>query len=131
MLTRASFENAILVNAALGGSTNAVLHLLAIAGRLGVEFSLDDFELGASTPLLVNCMPSGKHLMEDFCYAGGVSAVLKELSPHLREAATVLGEDISSYWQGAECFNRDVIRPYDDPLKAAGGPARPARQPRP
>ena len=98
VLTRGSFENAILANAAVGGSTNAVVHLLALAGRLGVELSLDDFNLGADIPLLVNCMPSGKYLMEDFCYAGGVQAVLKEISGVLRPANTVMGCDISTCW---------------------------------
>jgi dehydratase ilvD1 len=121
VLTKASFENAILANAAVGGSTNAVVHLLALAGRVGVELSLADFEIGADIPLLVNCMPSGRFLMEDFCYAGGMPAVLAELSRHLRTANTVLGKDISAYHDGAQCFDRDVIRPYDDPLKPAAG----------
>ena len=86
VMTRASFENAILANAAVGGSTNAVVHLLAIAGRVGVDLSLDDFELGSEIPLLVNCMPSGKYLMEDFCYAGGMPVVLSELGDKLRAA---------------------------------------------
>lgn len=121
ILARANFENAILANAAIGGSTNAVLHLLAIAGRAGVELSLDDFEIGADMPLLVNCMPSGKYLMEDFCYAGGVPAVLAELGSNLRPAQTVLGGDISEYSEGAECFNRDVISAFDKPLKPKAG----------
>lgn len=121
ILARANFENAILANAAIGGSTNAVLHLLAIAGRAGVELSLDDFEIGADMPLLVNCMPSGKYLMEDFCYAGGVPAVLAELGSNLRPAQTVLGGDISDYSEGAECFNRDVISAFDKPLKPKAG----------
>lgn len=121
ILARANFENAILANAAIGGSTNAVLHLLAIAGRAGVELSLDDFEIGADMPLLVNCMPSGKYLMEDFCYAGGVPAVLAELGSNLRPARTVLGGDISKYCEGAECFNRDVISAFDAPLKPKAG----------
>ena len=121
ILARANFENAILANAAIGGSTNAVLHLLAIAGRAGVELLLDDFEIGADMPLLVNCMPSGKYLMEDFCYAGGVPAVLAELGSNLRPAQTVLGGDISEYCEGAECFNRDVISAFDKPLKPKAG----------
>ena len=91
VLTRESFENAILANAALGGSTNAVIHLLALAGRVGVDLTLEDFELGGGVPLLVNCMPSGQYLMEDFCYAGGVPVVLKELGPLIRKAKTVMG----------------------------------------
>ncbi|MEX0969376.1 MAG: IlvD/Edd family dehydratase [Paracoccaceae bacterium] len=121
ILTKANFENAILMNAAVGGSTNAVVHLLALAGRAGVELTLKDFEIASDIPLLVNCMPSGKYLMEDFCYAGGVPAVLAELRDHLRKAKTVLGGDISAYAEGAECFNRDVIYPFDAPLKPAAG----------
>jgi dihydroxy-acid dehydratase len=121
IMTRAAFENAILANAAVGGSTNAVMHLLAMAGRVGVDLTLKDIEIGSDIPLLVNCMPSGKFLMEDFCYAGGMPVVLKELAAHLRPAKTVLGGDISAYYDGAECFNRDVIRPFDDPLKPAAG----------
>ena len=121
ILTRAAFENAILANAAVGGSTNAVVHLLALAGRVGVDLDLKDFELGSDIPLLVNCMPSGKYLMEDFAYAGGVPVVLKELRHHLRPAQTVMGKDISTYYDGAECFNTDVIRPFDTPVKPAAG----------
>ncbi len=121
VLTRESFENAILANAAVGGSTNAVVHLLAIAGRVGVDLSLDDFELGSEIPLLVNCMPSGDYLMEDFCYAGGMPVVLDRLKGRLRSASTVMGKDINSYAEGAECYNDNVIRPFDDPLKPAAG----------
>jgi len=121
ILTREAFENAILANAAVGGSTNAVVHLLALAGRVGIDLSLKDFELGGEIPLLVNCMPSGKYLMEDFCYAGGMPVVLKELAHLLRPARTVLGGDISAYSDGAECWNRDVIRSFDEPLKPAAG----------
>jgi len=121
ILTREAFENAILANAAVGGSTNAVVHLLAIAGRVGVDLTLADIEKGSDIPLLVNCMPSGKYLMEDFAYAGGMPVVLSELKHHLRAAKTVLGGDISAYAEGAECFNRDVIRPFDDPVKPAAG----------
>jgi dehydratase ilvD1 len=121
IMTRASFENAILANAAVGGSTNAVVHLLAIAGRLGVDLTLKDFELGGDIPLLVNCMPSGKYLMEDFCYAGGMPVVLNELSGHLRKARTVMGGDIAAYAEGAECWNRDVIHAFDTPVKPAAG----------
>jgi len=122
-MTRGAFENAIRANAAVGGSTNAVVHLLAMAGRLEVDVSLQDFELGSDIPLLVNCMPSGKYLMEDFCYAGGMPVVLKELADQnlLQSAQTVLGGDISVYSDGAECFNEDVIRPFADPVKPAAG----------
>ncbi|WP_368345584.1 IlvD/Edd family dehydratase [Pelagovum sp. HNIBRBA483] len=121
IMTKEAFENAILANAAVGGSTNAVVHLLALAGRVGVDLSLEDFEIGSEIPLLVNCMPSGKYLMEDFCYAGGMPVVLQELGDRLRKAKTVLGGDIAAYADGAECWNRDVIRSMDDPLKPAAG----------
>ncbi|AXT36494.1 dihydroxy-acid dehydratase [Phaeobacter sp. LSS9] len=123
VLTRDAFINAIMANAAVGGSTNAVVHLLALAGRVGVELSLDDFGLGSDIPLLVNCMPSGKYLMEDFCYAGGMPVVLKQLADkgHLRSNTTVLGGDIMAYADGAECFNNDVIKSFDNPVKPAAG----------
>ncbi len=121
ILTKEAFENAILANAAVGGSTNAVVHLLALAGRVGVDLTLKDFEIGSEIPLLVNCMPSGKYLMEDFCYAGGVPAVLSQLKEHVRPANTVLGKDIAAYHEGAEIYNEDVIRPLDNPVKPAAG----------
>ncbi len=121
ILTKASFENAIIANAAVGGSTNAVVHLLALAGRAEIDLQLNDFELGNEIPLLVNCMPSGKYLMEDFCYAGGMSAVLNQLSQHLRRATTVLNSDISDYASNGEIYNDDVIRPIDNPVKPAAG----------
>lgn len=121
ILTREAFENAILANAAVGGSTNAVVHLLAIAGRVGVDLSLEDFEIGSEIPLLVNCMPSGKYLMEDFCYAGGMPVVLNRLGGKLRASKTVLGGDISVYADGAECYNDDVIKTFADPVKPAAG----------
>lgn len=123
ILTRDAFINAIMANAAVGGSTNAVVHLLALAGRVGVDLSLDDFGLGSDIPLLVNCMPSGKYLMEDFCYAGGMPVVLKRLADngHLRSNTTVLGGDITAYAEGAECFNDDVIKSFDTPVKPAAG----------
>jgi len=123
VLTKEAFENAILANAAVGGSTNAVVHLLALAGRVGVDLDLRDFEIGSEIPLLVNCMPSGKYLMEDFCYAGGMPVVLKALheKAHLRSAKTVLGGDITAYAEGAECFNDDVIRSFEAPVKPAAG----------
>lgn len=121
VITKPSFENAILANAALGGSTNAVVHLLALAGRVGVDLSLSDFEIGSDVPLLVNCMPSGKFLMEDFCYAGGVPVVLKELAHLLRPAQTVMGKDLAHYFAQADCYNRNVIYAFDSPLKPAAG----------
>ncbi|TXH68502.1 MAG: dihydroxy-acid dehydratase [Thiothrix sp.] len=123
LLTREAFENAIVANAAIGGSTNAVVHLLAIAGRAGVPLSLDDFsQLGGEVPCLVNCMPSGQYLMEDFCYAGGMPALLNEVQHLLKpDAPTVMAKPIQSYWQGAENFNPDVIRPLTNPLRKAAG----------
>jgi dihydroxy-acid dehydratase len=123
VLTRTSFENAIRVLAAIGGSTNAVIHLLAIAGRIGVPLSLDDFDrLGADIPLLVDLKPSGRHLMEDFAAAGGLPAVMKEIASFLDgDAPTVTGRPLHSYWEGCTWFDRDVIRPLDDPLMPAAG----------
>ncbi|NBD29904.1 MAG: dihydroxy-acid dehydratase [Alphaproteobacteria bacterium] len=123
VLTKAAFLNAIRANAAVGGSTNAVMHLLALAGRAGVELTLDDFEQGSDVPLLVNCMPSGEYLMEDFCYAGGMPVVLRQLAEQglLNPSKTVLGGDVAAYAEGAECFNTDVIRPFDNPVKPAAG----------
>jgi dihydroxy-acid dehydratase len=124
IMTRAAFENAIRANAAIGGSTNAIIHLLAIAGRLGVPLSLDDFdELAGSVPTLVNLMPTGKFLMEDFCYAGGLPTVLDELAGagllHTGQI-TVTGQGIGANVAGAPCWNREVIRPFGDPLQPPG-----------
>ena len=121
ILTREAFINAILTNAAVGGSSNAVVHLLAIAGRVGVELNLDDIDLGKHVPLLVNCMPSGSYLMEDFCYAGGVPAVLAEISHLLKPVKTVLGSGLEEYYKDAECWNRDVIFTYKNPIKKYAG----------
>ena len=121
ILTRDAFINAIITNAAVGGSSNAVVHLLAIAGRVGVELSLDDIDLGKHVPLLVNCMPSGSYLMEDFCYAGGVPAVLAEISHLLKPVKTVLGSGLDEYYEDAECWNRDVIFSFKDPIKENAG----------
>lgn len=122
VVTRESFDNAIALNAALGGSTNAIVHLLAIAGRLGVELTLDDFDrIGREVPLLVNLMPSGEYLMEDFYYAGGVPAVLDQLRDVLHEGArTVSGKTIGEDVAGAPCYNRDVIASIDEPVQPAG-----------
>ena len=121
ILTRDAFINAIITNAAVGGSSNAVVHLLAIAGRVGVELSLDDIDLGKHVPLLVNCMPSGSYLMEDFCYAGGIPAVLAEISHLLKPAKTVLGSDLEDYYRDAKCWNRDVIFSFKNPIKRNAG----------
>ena len=121
ILTREAFINAILTNAAVGGSSNVVVHLLAIAGRVGIELNLDDIDLGKHVPLLVNCMPSGAYLMEDFCYAGGIPAVLAEISHLLEPAKTVLGSGLEEYYKDAECWSRDVIFPFKDPVKQDAG----------
>lgn len=123
ILTRQAFENAVRVVGAIGGSTNAVVHLLAIAGRLGVDFKLEDWDkLGRDVPCLVNLMPSGKYLMEDFYYAGGVPAVMRELGDLInRDALTVNGRTIGENIENAPCYNRDVIRPFNQPLVPQGG----------
>jgi L-arabonate dehydrase len=122
IMTRQAFENAIRVNAAIGGSTNAVIHLLAIAGRLGVPLELDDFDtLISGVPTLVNLQPSGKYLMEDFCYAGGLPAVMRELGDLLHTGAlTVTRKTVGENVEDAPCWNRDVIMPLDQPFQAAG-----------
>jgi dihydroxy-acid dehydratase len=122
IMTRQALENAVMVNAAIGGSTNAVIHLLAIAGRLGVHLELDDFDqLARPVPTLVNLMPSGRYLMEDFCYAGGVPAVMAELAGLLHaDHVGVTGRTLAENIANAECWNRDVIRSMDDPLQPPG-----------
>ena len=121
ILTREAFINAIVTNAAIGGSSNAVVHLLALAGRVGVELNLDDIDLGKHVPLLVNCMPSGSYLMEDFCYAGGVPAVLAEIAHLLKPVKTVLGSGLDEYYKDVACWNRDVIFSFKDPIKKDAG----------
>jgi dihydroxy-acid dehydratase len=122
ILTRPAFENAIRVNAAIGGSTNAVIHLLAIAGRAGVPLRLEDFdELARDVPTLVNLMPSGRYLMEDFCYAGGVPAVMAELGDLLHVShVSVTGKTLAENIADAQCWNRDVIRTAAEPLQPPG-----------
>ncbi|MGC0249357.1 IlvD/Edd family dehydratase [Pseudactinotalea sp. Z1748] len=126
ILTRAAFENAIRVNAALGGSTNAIVHLLALAGRAEVPLSLEDFDrLGAQVPLLVDLMPSGRFLMEEFAYAGGLPALLRELLPLLSpEALTVDGVSLETAVAGAETHltpnGQRVIADLTDPVQPAG-----------
>jgi len=123
ILTRAAFENAIRANAAIGGSTNSVVHLLAIAGRIGVKLELEDWDrLGSQLPCLVNLQPSGKYLMEDFYYAGGLPAVLREIAPVLdKDALTVNGRSMGENIANAPCWNRDVIKEFADPFKANAG----------
>ena len=123
ILTRAAFENAIRINGAIGGSTNAVIHLLAIAGRIGVDLSLDDWDrLGRDIPCLVNLMPSGEYLMEEFYYAGGLPAVMRELGKRLdRKALTVTGRSVGENVADAACYDRRVIFPVTKPFKPHGG----------
>ena len=123
ILTREAFENAIRTLAAIGGSTNAVIHLIAIAGRLGVPLSIDDFDrLASELPCLVNLQPSGRYLMEDFCYAGGLPVVMKEIAHLLhRDAVTANGCTVGENIADAENFNPDVIQPFDAPFKANAG----------
>jgi dihydroxy-acid dehydratase len=125
VLTRAAFENAIRTNGAIGGSTNAVVHLLALAGRAGVDLTLDDWDrLGRDVPTIVNLMPSGKYLMEEFFYAGGLPVVLKRLGEagllH-KDALTVSGETQWEQVKDVRNWNEDVILPADKPLTPQGG----------
>jgi len=125
LLTRAAFENAITVNMAIGGSTNAVVHLVAIAGRLGIDLGLGEFDrISRRTPWIANVKPSGEYVMEDFFYAGGVPAVMKQIEPLLDgEAMTVTGKTLRENLDGAECLNPEVIRPLDRALAREGGTA--------
>ena len=123
ILTRQAFENAITVDMAIGGSTNAVIHLIAIAGRLGIDLRLDEFDrISRRTPYIANIKPSGEYLMEDFYYAGGLPVVMKEIL-HLLDgdALTVTGKTLRENVEGAECFRREVIRTAAEPLHAEGG----------
>jgi dihydroxy-acid dehydratase len=123
VLTAGSFRNAIVALAAIGGSTNAVIHLLAIAGRLGIELSLDDFDrIGSSVPLLVNLQPAGQYLMEDFHRAGGLRAVLREVADLLDpDALTVTGTPLVAHLEGAQIWDETVIAPRSAPLQDHAG----------
>jgi len=124
ILTKEAFENAIKVNAAVGGSSNFIIHLIAIAGRIGVELNLEDFDtIGSKIPLLLNLMPSGKYLMEDFYYAGGLPVILNELKEQLhKNIITVTGKNHEENIKGlTECYNEEVIAPYNKPIIAQAG----------
>ncbi len=123
ILTKTAFRNAIRINGAIGGSTNAVIHLLAIAGRIGVDLALEDWDkYGRDVPCLVNLMPSGAFLMEEFYYAGGLPAVMKELGGLLDgDALTVSGKTVAENVADAVCYDRKVIFPLSKPFKKQGG----------
>lgn len=123
VLTREAFENAIRTNAAIGGSTNAVIHLLALAGRIGVDLKLEDWDrLGSQHPCLLNLQPSGQYLMEDFYYAGGLPAVMKEIAENLHLGAlTVNGRTVGDNIAEAPCWNRDVIKTRAEPFRENAG----------
>ena len=123
IVTREAMENAIKVNAAIGGSTNLVIHLIAIAGRLGIPLTIDDFDrLGSELPCLLDLQPSGKYLMEDFCYAGGVPVVMKQIIDLLhRDLVTATGRTVWENVQDAENYNPQVIRPLAEPFKDKAG----------
>jgi dihydroxy-acid dehydratase len=123
ILTRKAFENAIIVNGAIGGSTNAVVHLLALAGRVGVPLSLDDWDrLGRNVPTLADLKPSGRFLMEEFYYVGGLPALMARISDLLHlDAETVDGKPLGAILEGAKCYNDEVIRPRSKPLTEHGG----------
>jgi L-arabonate dehydrase len=125
ILTRKAFENAIMVNAAIGGSTNFIIHLLAIAGRIGVPLSLDDFDkFSKNIPLIANLQPSGKYFMEDLYYAGGLPAAMKELAHFLhQDCITVNGKTIGENFQDDTCFNREVIATVNEPFNLLSGVA--------
>jgi len=125
VLTRNAFENAIITNAAIGGSTNFIIHLLAIAGRIGVDLELNDFDkLSSNIPFIANLQPSGKYFMEDLYYAGGLPAVMKELDKFLhQDCVTVNGKTIKENYDTAECYNREIIATADKPLNPLSGVA--------
>jgi dihydroxy-acid dehydratase len=121
-MTEQAIENAIRVFAAIGGSTNAIIHLVAIAGRLGINLPLTKFdELSRETPVIANILPSGKYLMENFYYAGGLPAVMKEILPMLHgDQVTASGKTIAENVAQAECHDREMIRPVENPVHPKG-----------
>ena len=132
ILTAEAFDNAITTLMAIGGGTNAVIHLLALAGRVDVPLTLERFdELSRRTPLIANVRPSGEHLVEHLHRAGGIRAVLHELAPLLHaDALTITGRTLGEETAEALPLDRELIRPLDDPLASEGGHRRPAREPR-
>ena len=125
ILTMQAYENAIMVDMAIGGSTNAIIHLTALAGRSEIPLNLESFDrVSAGIPLLLNLRPSGKYLMEDFYYAGGLRALLKQLEESLHlEALTVNGKSLGENIKNAEIYEKDVIRNLDNPVQRSGGTA--------
>ena len=123
IMTREAFENAIKTLAAIGGSTNAVIHLIAMAGRIGQKLTVDDFDrLGSDLPCLVNLQPSGQYLMEDFCYAGGLPVVMKEIEQYLNTTViTATGKTVGENIADAQNYNQDVIKPLTAPFKDKAG----------
>jgi L-arabonate dehydrase len=123
ILTKEAFENAIIVNAAIGGSTNFIMHLLAIAARIGIDLTMDDFNTTArQISLLANLQPSGKYFMEDFFYAGGLPALMKELHGKLHsDTITVSGQPMLRNYENSECYNRDLIATLDEPFNPVAG----------
>ncbi len=123
IITRKSFENSIMVNAALGGSTNFIIHLLAIAGRMGIDLSIEDFDdFSADIPLIANVQPSGEHFVEDLFYAGGLPAVMKEIAIKLHlDAPTVTGKNIGENIDLAVCYDRNLIGTLHKPFKPESG----------
>ncbi|HEX6889207.1 MAG TPA: IlvD/Edd family dehydratase [Chryseolinea sp.] len=125
ILTRKAFENAIITNAAIGGSTNFIIHLLAIAGRIGVPLTLSDFDtLSANVPFIANIQPSGKYFMEDLYYAGGIPAVMKEIDKFLHgDCITVNGKTMKENYDEAVCYNREIIATVEKPINPLSGVA--------
>jgi len=123
VLTMKAFENAIITNAAIGGSTNFVIHLLAIAGRIGIDLTIDDFNgIDKNVPLVLNLQPSGKYFMEDMYYAGGLPAVMKELDKLLHtDCITVNGKTIKENYDSSECYDREVIGTVEEPFNEVAG----------
>jgi len=123
ILTKKAFQNAIKINSAIGGSTNVMIHLTAIATRIGVDIDIDEFDqLGSQMPLLVNLMPAGKYLMEDFYYAGGLPVVINELKDQIHpDAMTINGKTIGENCENVICYNKEVIAPLNAPFKKQAG----------